>query len=786
MNFGSFTSGGTGGVTSTVMLVMLAVFAYFIVNGALWGMIGGFKRATFRLITIIVGLTLALLLTPVFSRMMVGMPIPGVGKTAGGFLDELIKNNSTGAEIAEQASGFMNVLLGFAVVLLNFIMFFALYIAFKFISWIVYAVFRGKVYKRDKVTKEPKKHWLGGLGIGCVTGFVCFAFFFIPFTGVMQAYNEIATSPSTFGGYNAAKRNEMVRASAEREAGAKRVSAHDLDNMDGDWLGDDEKGNDEKGGMAENLAKVQTNIIDVNSKIQSSAFGKITKIVQVQNFGKMGLKYLTNVPNTKINLRNDIVAIGKVANGGIAVAVELTDGSGEANLGQKIGNWSDAEYTVLQNLVEEIFKIGFIKVSFDYMTGTDENDGLLGVVRDKDMLGGAMDGVPGAEGDPEFKSAGYSAIIEIGKYDKVRHDLLSLIEMAKILAAKDANNRAMYQYIGDVFKNFQNPDELQSAVVRLNQQFDKQMAGTSKLNHLMDTFFGFNLVRAIFTGQDLATLYQAPLANVIYDNDDDRAANKGNLAINGPENAAQWAGISTQASATFREIVDIMYPISYLIYGAEGDLIDRLGDKTKVDPDKIAAVLARLTNGTNAKFVRTIILKYIPYNEADDSPVQVMLKSVYDYLSPNADGTYTDIPWADLLNTMQSAVRLYNIISDVFSDINNLNFDDLSMADVQKVFDAMKDLLETAMSSPAIADMLTDTVSGILEQADVDMGDIGTMLDELLGNGGTIDDLIASATTDGNETYAAYLQGIADFLGESSGDYGTRLDFLKQMFGLSA
>jgi hypothetical protein len=194
--------------------VLLGLLGLFVLFGFLWGLGRGFKRSWMRLLSIVIFLGAALLLTPIIARGIYNLPFKVYeGRTIGENVDYYIEEALEGEDMQELVSRVRTIMpdfetfaMGIGFTLVNIVLFFVLFFLMQWLSWIVYAIFAGifarkrekapqgvKVKKRD-LPKIPQHRAWGGL-VGAVQGFVLFFFFIValPIGGMMSVMHEIST-----------------------------------------------------------------------------------------------------------------------------------------------------------------------------------------------------------------------------------------------------------------------------------------------------------------------------------------------------------------------------------------------------------------------------------------------------------------------------------------------------------------------------------------------------------------------------------------------------------------
>lgn len=337
-------------VISIAMWSLFGLFFWFIMWGIIWGAIRGTKRAGLRLATLTVSAIVALLLTPLISRMFVGI----FYRSAGHIVEDAITDSGNlGYQIVNEAGQVITFMQAMMAVMVNFVVFFAVYYFFKAVSWIVYFFLARRFAPAKRADGTPTKRYRwGGVGIGVATGFILFLFAMIPVAGFMRSFDQVATYQSTFAGFN-------------------KMTYEDRREIKDD------------GGIAGSLLRVDREITNANTQIQSSAFGRLTRFTGMQLFGGWAMGYLSTVraEGTRVNMRNDMVNIGKLVNDGLAVAVEVTRDGGIVT---RMQDWYADDYQALQEVVNRIFDIGIVRFALS-MTGV-----LVDILEDNGTLDDAF------------------------------------------------------------------------------------------------------------------------------------------------------------------------------------------------------------------------------------------------------------------------------------------------------------------------------------------------------------------------------------------------------------
>jgi len=717
------------GILGPTMLALLGVFLIFIAFGALWGTIRGFKRSWIRLATVVVAMGLALLMTPLFSKALINMNIPGLGKSGGSYIDEMLfAEGQAGAGFADKVPDLVALVKACAVVVVNFVLFFILFIVMKIVSWIIYAVlahfFAPKKRTVEGEVQPIKRYRLAGLGIGVVTGLVFFAFFMIPITGSMQTLNAAAGYTPTFASFDLEKIKE--------------------ENKDED-------------GIAGTIVEVYEVLDTVNGQIQSSAFGKITKHTGVQAFGGWSVSYLSRVETKKhdVNLKNDLTKITHIAADMLAITYELTR---EGEIIDKVEQWETKEYQALQRLVDRIFQVDFVILCFEY-TGE-----IVDVLEDEKMLD---DRVGGIYDDPGFTPAVYEGIRTFTKATKLRDDLKSFIEIARLCFAKGNDGVGFFYDVKAIIDNFDDTAKAQDACDALakklssNSKTGQVVAHANLKANIADTnaykitkaFFGLHLIQALLNNESLENLYKVPLSDVL-DIEQDK------ITITSPN--TNWDNVSKDSAKLLIDLVRAASDVIAVAKG-EGDMETRISE---MNVEAIGDVLDTLTNGKGiGKFVRQVLLKNIDKltKEMGDDSSPIKMDSIVDTLKAKLDND-DDIDWKKELEIIRKMAVFVLGIG---------NIEGLDPKDLGELLKLIGDSMLGDVALDLVNEMLADT--GVAFEIPSEyigpffgiLGDAaGTLVD--LFNGET-DDIDAEALIGMLSGEDGILTQLAD-LNEQSGD----------------
>jgi|GEM_PF-2855683 len=674
------------------MLGLLGLLGLFLVLGMFFGAVRGFKKAGIRLATVVVALTLALLLTPLFSGMIKNVQVGDMG-TVGEITADKVFMGEMGQDIRKEVPGIEDFVLNFAIAVVNFVMFIALYFVFKFISWIVYFILT-KVFLKNQTKKERKlnpmhKHRLLGCLVGIVTGFVFFAFLMIPLNGMIQGFDEVAT----YG-------------KSAQFAGVAAVEDGNLD--------------DEKFTLGDVVGKD-----GLNDQIQSSIYGRVTRYTGMQQLGKFGVRYLSRV-DKNFNLADDMVSGGKIGMDALAIVSAAKENK---ELGNP-SNWGESEYNFVINMTKRVFELGIIQSGFEFVTGDDDKKGVVDVMENRGTFDGKLENV---SEDEDFKKDSYRSVKSYTRWQNICDDIVGVLEIAKVLFVADANGNKLAVAFKDVFANIGHPEDLKANVKILLGEGEKEGMLGSKANNyqgakrLTDKFFGLHFVQTLFTGGDLSSIYCAPIANKI--STEEKPVEKGVLKIEAT--TEDWASVSEDATRLIVNIVESLELIADIAHGEGDNTQERLANAFNRDgaickPDengKADGIVGVLNTLTNSKAIgvpfRTIIKHFIDdaglgahsddeeeldgASKAMNNAMNNALETIKSELSTNMieepDHTkhLKPIDWYSLLCVLRDASNF------AVSGMNDST--------------SLQRLLETASESELVAGIVTDFVTSLVDSS---------------------------------------------------------------------
>ncbi|MCL2228834.1 MAG: hypothetical protein FWC00_03320 [Firmicutes bacterium] len=700
-------------MVSTIMLSLFGLFMLFIAFGVMWGAIRGFRRSLIRLITVMVFFSIALLLTPAFTG-----PVTSALST---LIKDAIVQEHWSAATTEGAAELINFAVALGGALANLLVFVGLLIVFRGISWIVYAVlcrFFAPKLGRDasgQRTIPQKRYRWAGVGIGVVTGFVFFGFFFIPVNGTIHAINAVANHRTAFEG-------------SEAIPSAVAYTYRDLD---------------DENGFEDFIYELQ----DINRQIQNSAFGVITRITGFQGMSAASARYLTTVRvgtpegRQRIHVKSDIVNIGRTVMDVVAIVDDINrDDSGFASRAER---WSAEDFDAIENTVERVLNISIVRVLLGF------GDQLVPILREEGMLdemfldmANISENAPLSERQPVL-DAGYNFVGRIASFEAISEDLLNIVNVLRDLFYTPYGSNALWSDLSEIFDNFDDTDAVYDA--------SRNLVGTTeqeaRFRGLINTIFNFNIVSALFS-EDLAPFYQPMLADMFGINDveceDTRADMRANLVLTNAQ---------TDFGNLFVALVDSISTVSDL--ASAPDMFEFIRDDLEPKRNEgIVEVFNILTNSDSiGRIMRTILWSQLAGLNADDMELGIAPESVQNMIDDlveilSSTPSENPIEWYSILTAMQSMLQMAEIMS---------GDDDIDLSNIPYLLGTISDIINDGAEflAPVIVEVIQDQLEGtgisidakgaevefITIIADLDADRIVDMLEGDVGNANEVLDL---------------------------------------------
>ncbi len=166
----------TMGIVSTVFILILAACA---VIGTLLGMFRGLNRSALRLGLVALSLVISFLVYAPITKAMINFNVGGF--TINGYINELFANMDAVPE------SFLSLVFSLVQILTGIIIFVLVFLAFKFLTWLV-AFPILKIF----VHREKKKNLLLGALIGLLQGVLVAVIICAPISGIISESEKIA------------------------------------------------------------------------------------------------------------------------------------------------------------------------------------------------------------------------------------------------------------------------------------------------------------------------------------------------------------------------------------------------------------------------------------------------------------------------------------------------------------------------------------------------------------------------------------------------------------------
>ena len=663
-------------ITGSIALGLLGALFAFLIGGVLCGMLRGAKRTTVRIVTLVVCFSLALLFAPVMANMLYSMQIklPN-GLTLKEWIVDLVGGNNVGEIAIRTMPEAADFVFNLPLVILNFVSFFLLLLAFRGISFIFYKIISGHVVpKTDDLGEKVQHSKLYGALVGAAQGLVIFMFFFVPVNGLVFALNQMDSY---------------------------RPALAEVNLYEKGW-GD---------AITDSMVDVNKAIHDVNSGMQKSAYGVITKFSGVQAVSSVAFDYLCSVDagGKKVNLKKDVVAASKLSRDVAALYKRFDGMSGVVELTQI----TDAEYKEIKSVIKRVFDIDLIRVllNADFSGFISELD----VLEKATFVPGGDKIVVGESGESvtiqaEYNQAIYTALSRLNA-NFVRDDLLKIVDIVQLIFSDHRVG------VSDVYNLYKSLDSLVYAV---NNKIDVEAAFETMYQSLTAvpvSFGGIDLAHKVFGEIANLNIFKKLLV-------DSENTNLHSILI------SQFVGVSRQDAeitdfdSLMNGVAEILQEICFigptavkLYENAENFdvMISTLIDSGSVV--SVGRILEKLTNpgemGTD-KVLRKILLDGINgMNTSSTSGVGVgtFINPVKSQLEKSDE----PIAWADTLDVL---CKLFG----EFMELKNLTSVDFESVDIEDLINS--DIISIALDNPIVQEIIADVVGeylvDILEETDVE------------------------------------------------------------------
>ncbi len=804
---------------------MMVVFAVFLVFGMLFGLGRGAKRSVIRLITFVGLLLVAFFVTPYIANWVLELNVQIYGQTPREIVTDLSNRlvqflqENLGDYIVPFQDYIKEYALSIVFAGLNLVLFFALYLIVKPVSWIIYSIIvHFAAPKCDRDGKRLPKYAGWGLLVGALQGVMLFVIFMFPFNGVIGVVNQAAAYQ------NAQNQNEHHIVTA--------AAGHYIDSDDFDFNG----------------VKIGEFLNQVDQPLQ-----------MYNNFMKYsGLQYLSNKAfeyqlTIRVKDAEDINLVHDL-NSGFELFVDVQD---VMRVVEKVQNAYDNgrldltsltenDYQVLRKFVNKAFDLQILNVANELLGDMDKifatpfnND--LTKLEGTDVYANSLYGVlikqattnrtfnytlePGEVAPTNYAqfAKGLQTTIQYISHQKlnlVRDDIINVIDFVEALGAYQI------KYDGDGLPadksttlvaavaqgNLGVKDYFDLVTAKLVHPYGKYPSGTLLINVLGERLKNFSAVRMLgLKDFDNLLLYNKAMDHT-FDNDQKMKTLVNDLiTMFFGENAfdhqdAHGDKIDGNWEKLGRDLVDVAQVLrNYVtiiddINNIQAELIrdGKAEEGPTAQPKALLEYLSRLViSQTEYEAGQDTIYEGMLYDDVkfqkvdelaealfkivnDFQPVKTFIVSKLDDMQVGDMSTYVQTlttmlnqnELADWQSTLHSVVNLAKLINqsplaDLLTNFEGAtNMDALNAEDFMDVITEMdasdvSNALSNIMAVPEIGDMVQETLTNVLGQLeDQDSEEMKQSIEQYLlehrDDGVTIDDHAVEAI----QTQITVLQGV--------------------------
>lgn len=362
-------------ILSSLPAALFGIFAVFLVFGMLFGAGRGAKRSLLRLLTVVVFILIAFLITPSLSQWVYGWDISIAGNTPAEWVEEMVqtlRQDESMAYLVPFVPYIKDVVIGLAFALISVILFLLMYLLVKPLSWIVYAILAGIIApKRNAKGKLNPKHAGWGLLIGAVQGVVLFFFFMLPINSLISITAEVAA----YQGYNP----ETVQAATMAD-----------DRLD-DALDDDiftaETNTDQQTGITDTLPEAVQKISQATQGYQN-----VLRYTGLEFVSRWAFNYQMTVQtnDVSINISNDLVTGAELVIDLNAIE-PLIDRLWESDdFAAGLATFSHQDFETVRHIINKVFDFEILKVG-DIIFKNFDNILAASITGDETLLTGTDD-----------------------------------------------------------------------------------------------------------------------------------------------------------------------------------------------------------------------------------------------------------------------------------------------------------------------------------------------------------------------------------------------------------
>ncbi|MCL2755468.1 MAG: CvpA family protein [Firmicutes bacterium] len=657
------------GILNGVSFGLLGLFIFTIVMGLVFGLVRGFKRSLFRL-----GILFGASLIAFFTAPLIARAFTTIAENQ--FDEHLMDQGNVGAAV-NNFSGLTSVFYGIPIAIIALFVFIVLFYLLKWISWIFYAIFAGKVRHRD-----AKKGRLLGMVVGVVQGFVIFFFVFIPVNGFINTLNRIDNYTPEF-------------ATAE-----VRMFDEDINFM----------------------APVNEFIRDWNADIQGSAYGVISRITGMQALGGPMFGYLTTIRtsnNPNVNLRQDVMRGFEVQADFVAIWQNFFDEEGNRlDTAEVLKELPQSYYNAIGATIRKLFDIEFVRLL------ANAGEGVAGFLEEIDFFedfqifeGDAQDAAEQARID-ELNERFNDAIIASFRHmnaNFIRNDLVNTVEVLRVLFTQtrefNGNYYNLFEALRSVVDGFNDDGDMDEASSKLAVFLSGNTQETA-VYRLLSQVFNMGVFSQILTtsptqtGTDTFDIVRVPLMLFL-----DLEEADVDFPFTWNTTAYDLTRMFNSGVAVFTEIADII--------NSDEDILDLIADLDDSILINIGEVLNILTMEINfSPIVRAVVSNFINDIDFDfelgvEDEIEDLVNEILDRLETG------DIDWRAQLVALKDLIIIAQEI---------LNFDGNNLGDILDIifgddlFDILKDndligpivvrqIEEIVNSDNLLGGILGDTIS---------------------------------------------------------------------------
>ena len=669
-----------------VMWGILAIFVVTVIIGMIWGMARGWKRTLKRMLVVLPMFIVAIFLAPLISYLVMISPLGTMLK------DWVYGILGMGDDATFNAllvvDGLEAFIWGIPLILVNVIIFYILLLSFRFIVSPLFSLifFRKVAPKKDSEGNKIRHSKLAGLGMGALFGVIIFAFIWMPLTGMMATLDRID------------RYEPRIHSTTQVDFTNINITDTEFDKT---------------------LSDVNIVIREVNSEVNGSVFGVITKYTGMQIFGRFTLGHLTTIRagHATTNTIRDVEVGAELIRDAIVLAdLAANIDNPREDLIPVFNNQQNIEY--FQSIINKSFRLGLVRLALDsnfedFLSHEDVN-----VLRDFD--------VGGFVGDDEklqdrFKDSIYTAIGSISS-DIFRQDSLALLEATRLMFANHrvnaTTNANLWEAIDDVIEvlareTVDNGDldkafaSLSTTLKFQNTNENANWNGNNLAEQIFDQIGGNNIFTNLLFNEENSDLYALPIAHFLNMQPED-------IIIDAKRMTAGFANITTR-------IVDIGSTV-YKLVDSGGDIVAMANILDESDAIvAIGEILELLTNdddwtvgenktptmGTNRilrKYLSDLIDEQFTGSEDGAISVEAVLGPLLDKLA--VDGP--NIAWSKELGDIVTLIlELREFLTDLDPD-----------ALLEKLLSGGEDgLLDLIAESPLLSGIVVNMIDAAINES---------------------------------------------------------------------